>query len=91
MKRKRLIKLKKQYFDTHDGNPYNSRAICNSEIVKAANKLSSKNEVIILEISKSSWQIGGINIYTKATRQNYEKFCQELIDELAPYLESYSI
>lgn len=91
MKRKRLLKLKKQYFDTYDGNPYNSRSICNSEIVKSANKLASKNEVVILEISKSSWQIGGINIYTKATRQNYEKFCQELIDELAPYLESYSI
>lgn len=90
MKRKRLIKLKKQYFDVDD-NPYNSKSICNSEIVKAANKLASKNEVIILEISKSSWELGGVNIYTKASKKDYEKFCQEMINEFASYLESFSI
>lgn len=91
MKRKRTIKIKKQYFDSKDGNPFNSRVICNSEIVKTANRLAAASDIIILEIEKSTWVIGGVNISIKATKQDYEKFCQELIQELAPYIESFSI
>ncbi len=91
MKRKRLLKLKKQYFDANTGNPYDSRSICTSEIVKSANKLAIQNNVIILEIKKSSWELGGVNIYTKASKEDYEKFCQEIINEFASYLESFSI
>lgn len=91
MKRKRLLKLKKQYFDAHTGNPYDSRSICTSEIVKSANKLALQNNVIILEIKKSSWELGGVLVYTKASKKDYEKFCQEMINEFASYLESFSI
>lgn len=89
MKRRRLIKLEKQYFSTDD--PFNSRALCTSEIVKSANQLAIDNDVIILEIKEPSWSIGKVHIYTKATRANYDKFCKELIKEFAPYLAGYSI
>lgn len=91
MKRKRLIKLSKQYFSVNNGNPFDSKSICSSEIVKSANKIAIETDVIILEIKEPSWSLGKVHIYTKAKRANYEKFCQELIKDLGPYLEGYSV
>ena len=90
MKLKRKIKLRKQYFDAGNGNPFDSRSICTSEIVKTTNKLALKNNLQILEI-KDGMNIGSIIIYTKATKKDYIQFCQELIDDLGCYLEGYSI
>ncbi len=89
-KRKRKIKLKKQYFDAHNGNPFDSRSICTSEIVKTVNELALENDVRILEI-KDGMSIGMVHIITKACRSEYDKFCQELINELGCYLKGYSI
>lgn len=90
IKRKRVLKLKKEYFPV-ENNYHDSKSICTNEIVQEANRLAAQYNVTILEISPSSWMIGGINIYTKATKQDYENFCYELIDVLAPYLAGYSI
>lgn len=89
-KRKRILKLRKEYFPV-ENNYRDSKSICTNEIVKEANRLAAQYNVTILEISSSSWMIGGINIYTKATKQDYEGFCHELIDILAPYLAGYTI
>ena len=91
MKRKRLIKLEKQYFSVHNGNPFDSKSLCTSEIVRSANKIAIETDVVILSIKEPSWSIGKVNIYTKATKANYEKFCKELIKDLGRYLEGYSI
>lgn len=87
---RRILKLKKEYFPV-ENNYRDSKSICTNEIVKEANRLAAQYDITILEISESSWMIGGINIYTKATKQDYEKFCRELIDVLAPYLAGYTI
>lgn len=55
MKLRRVIKLKKQYFSMHNGNPFDSKSLCTSEIVKSANKFAVKNDVIILEVKEPYW------------------------------------
>ena len=72
MKRKRLIKLEKQYFSVHNGNPFDSKSLCTSEIVRSANRIAIETDVIILSVKEPSWSIGRVNIYTKATKTNYE-------------------
>lgn len=89
-KRKRKIRLKKQYFDAGNGNPFDSRSICTSEIVKTANAIALESELQILEI-KDGMGFGSIIIHTKATKEDYAHFCRELINELGCYLEGYSI
>ena len=89
-KRKRKIKLKKQYFNAHNGNPFDSRSICTSEIVKTANKLALNNDLQILEI-KDGLSLGTVIIITKATKEDYINFCQGLLDDFCGYLEGYSI
>ena len=64
-KRKRILKLKKEFFPV-ENNYRDSKSICTNEIVKEANRLAAQYNVTILEISSSSWMIGGINIYTKS-------------------------
>lgn len=89
-KRKRKIKLKKQYFDAYNGNPFDSRSICTSEIVKSAHKLALNNKIQIIEI-KDGISLGTIIIITKGTKEDYVHFCRELLDDLGGYLEGYSM